>query len=118
MVAPRVTAWVGMMEDQSGLEPSNADWLSMDDAPETLAAILAEIGRVYPPVMLANAAAVTSGASEVNAVVDGQAWSQQPFPYQAKCLGWLRDARTALPGPARAQVDALMSPAGLSSLFG
>ena len=117
-IAPRVTAWVGMMEDQSGLEPSDADWLSAADLPATLAAILAEIGRVYPPVMLANAAAVMSGASEVNAVIDGQAWSQQPFPYQAKCLGWLRDARSALPGPARAQVDALMSPAGLSSLFG
>jgi len=116
-IAPRVTAWVGMMEDQSGLEPADGDWLSMDRAPQTLTALLAEIGRVYPPVMLANAAAVASGASEVTAEVDGQAWTQQPFPYQAKCLGWLREARDALPGQARGQVDALMAPAGLAGLF-
>ena len=116
-IAPRVTAWVGMMEDTSGLEPTDADWVSMDHVPKTLTAILAEIGQVYPPVMLANAAAVMSGASEVSAQVDGQPWTQQPFPYQAKCLGWLRDARAALPGQARGQVDALMAPAGLSGLF-
>jgi glutathione S-transferase len=116
-IAPRVTAWVGMMEDLSGLEPAEADWLSMDAVPDTLVALLAEIGRVYPPVMLANAAAVTSGAAEVTAEVDGQAWTQQPFPYQAKCLGWLRQARVDLPGQARGQVDALLSPTGLAALF-
>jgi glutathione S-transferase len=116
--APRVTAWVGMMEDLSGLEPADADWISMDPVPETLSAILAEIGRTYPPVMLANAQAVMSGAAEVTAEVDGQTWTQQPFPYQAKCLGWLREAREILPGQARGQVDAILGPAGLSGLFG
>jgi hypothetical protein len=116
--APRVTAWVGMMEDLSGLEPAQADWVSMDPLPQTLHAILTEIGRTYPPVMLANAKAVAAGATEVIAEVDGQVWTQQPFPYQAKCLGWLRDARGALPGQARGQVDAILGPAGLSGLFG
>jgi glutathione S-transferase len=115
--APRVTAWVGMMEDLSGLEPAEADWISMDPVPETLTAILAEIGRTYPPVMLANAKAVIDGASEATAQVDGQAWTQQPFPYQAKCLSWLRQSRDALPGQARGQVDAILAPAGLSGLF-
>jgi hypothetical protein len=67
--------------------------------------------------MLANAAAVTAGAAEVTAEVDGQVWTQQPFPYQAKCLGWLRDARNALPDGARAQVDAVLKPARLARLF-
>lgn len=115
--APRVTAWVGMMEDLSGLEPAEGDWLPMAPAPQTLAAILTEIGRVYPPVMLANAAAVASGAAEASTEVDGEPWTQQPFPYQAKCLGWLREAHAALPGPARSQTDALLGPAGLSALF-
>jgi glutathione S-transferase len=116
-LAPRVTAWVGMMEDQSGLEPGDGDWLAMDALPATLTAILAEIGRVYPPVMLANAKAVMAGDSEVTADVDGQVWTQQPFPYQAKCLGWLRQARADLPDAARAKVDAVLAPAGLSGLF-
>ncbi|MGZ3402274.1 MAG: glutathione S-transferase N-terminal domain-containing protein [Phenylobacterium sp.] len=116
-IAPRVTAWTGMMEDLSGLEPADADWISMDPAPDTLTAILAEIGRTYPPVMLANAKAVMSGAAEVTAQVDDQVWTQNPFPYQAKCLGWLRQSREALPGQARGQVDAILGPAGLSGLF-
>ncbi|MFL5298095.1 MAG: glutathione S-transferase family protein [Phenylobacterium sp.] len=116
-VAPRVTAWVGMLEDLSGVEPADSDWLSADALPQTLRAVLAEISRVYPPVMLANARAVMAGEAEVSATVDGRPWSQQPFPYQAKCLGWLREAHAALPGDARATVDAVLEPAGLSALF-
>jgi hypothetical protein len=89
----------------------------MDALPATLTALLAEIGRVYPPVMLANAQAVMAGASEVTAQVDGQAWTQNPFPYQAKCLGWLRQSRAELPDAARARVDAVLAPAGLAGLF-
>jgi glutathione S-transferase len=116
-IAPRVTAWTGMMEDLSGLEPADADWLPTDALPPTFAAILAEIGQVYPPVMLANARAVAASANEVSAEVDGKAWTQQPFPYQAKCLGWLREAHGRLPPAARAKADAALAPAGLSGLF-
>jgi len=116
-IAPRVTAWVGLMEDQSGVEPPDDGWVSMDALPDTLKAVLAEIGRVYPPVMLANAAAVAAKADEVRAAVDGQVWTQQPFPYQAKCLGWLRQSRADLPPKARQQVDGVLGPAGLSGLF-
>jgi glutathione S-transferase len=116
-LAPRVTAWVGMLEDLSGLEPQDGDWSAADRLPQTLGAILAEIGRVYPPVMLANARAVMTGAPEVAATVDGQPWSQQPFPYQAKCLGWLREAHSALSAKARSTVDAVLAPTGLMELF-
>jgi uncharacterized protein (DUF1501 family) len=105
------------MEDLSGLEPAEADWLAAEALPQTLSALLVEIGRVYAPVMLANAQAVAAGAPEVAAQVEGQAWAQQPFPYQAKCLGWLNQSYAALPPGARAQVDALIGPAGLSPLF-
>ena len=116
-IAPRVTAWVGLMEDQSGVEPAEDGWLSPDALPDTLLAVLAEIGRVYPSVMLANAAAVAGKAPEVTTEVDGQVWTQQPFPYQAKCLGWLRQSRADLAPAARAQVDAVLAPSGLSPLF-
>ena len=116
-IAPRVTAWVGMMEDQSGAEPTQADWFDPAGLPPTLMALLAEIGRVYPPVMLANARAVMAGAAEVEAVVDGQTWTQQPFPYQAKCLQWLRESHAALPSAARATVDGLLGAAGLADMF-
>jgi glutathione S-transferase len=116
-IAPRVTAWVGMMEDTSGLEPSAADWISPQAPPPTLLAILKEIGRVYPPLMLANAQAVMAGDTQFETLVDGQAWTQQAFPYQAKCLRWLRDSRDGLSPAARAQVDAVLGGTGCEALF-
>ncbi len=115
--APRVTAWVGMTEDLSGLDPNDADWTSASAIPETLIALLREIGRVYPPAMLANAHAVMTGADEVRTEVDGQPWTQQPFPYQAKCLGWLRQSYGELAAEARNQVDPVLADTGLSGLF-
>lgn len=116
-IAPRVFAWVSAMEDLSGLEPRDEDWMSLDRPSPTLHALLAEIGRVYPPVMLANARAVAAGAQTVEATVDDRAWTQSPFPYQAKCLGWLREARSVLSAPDRATVDRLLASTGCEALF-
>lgn len=115
--APRVYAWVSLMEDLSGLEPSDLAWTTLAAAPATLAPLLAEIGRVYPPVMLANAQALATGVSEVAAEVDGKPWVQTPFPYQAKCLKWLRDSHAALPPAARDQVGPFLEQAGLAGMF-
>jgi hypothetical protein len=38
-------------------------------------ALLAEMGRVYPPLLLANADAIAAGAQSLETVIDGQAWS-------------------------------------------
>lgn len=73
-IAPRVHAWVGLMEDRSGLEPGETDWISLASPPSGLMAILAEIGRAYTPVMLANGKALADGEGEVRAEVDGEAW--------------------------------------------
>jgi len=55
--APRVLAWVQTVDDLSGLEPSEEDWIDRDAAPQTLRALLAEAGRTYVPALLANARA-------------------------------------------------------------
>src|SRR5579871_29381 len=114
--APRVYAWVGIMEDLSGFEPPADGWVAPEALPATLKALLAEIGRVYTPVMLANARAVATGAKEVEAVVDGKPWRQPPFPYQAKCLQWLREAYAALPPHSRAVVDPVLADSGCAGL--
>ena len=31
-----------------------------------------------------------NGAETVRTEIDGKEWVQEPFPYQAKCLQWLR----------------------------
>jgi hypothetical protein len=85
--------------------------------PTTLHALLAEVGRGYVPVMMANAEAVTSGADEVRTVVDGAEWIQKPFPYQAKCLRNLRKAYASLPETARTKVDGALKGTGCEALF-
>jgi glutathione S-transferase len=115
--ATRVFAWVGVGEDLSGLEPDESDWLAMDALPATLTAILGEVGRVYAPLLLANARAVQAGAAEVELDIDGRPWTQQPFPYQAKCLMWLREEYTALGAGDRAAVDKALAGTGCEVLF-
>jgi hypothetical protein len=113
----RVYAWVEKMEDLSGLGVSDDGWLQRDAIPETLRAILGEVGRVYVPFLLANAAAAEAGAEQVEGTVDGCRWVQKPFPYQAKCLRWLREARAALGDDDRAALDAILAGTGCEGLF-
>lgn len=115
--APRVYAWVDLLDDQSGLEVDESGWTARAALPDTLRALLAEIGRVYVPVLLANAAAVDAGATEVRTTIDGQTWVQQPFPYQARCLAMLRRSRAMLDVEDRAAVDALLADTGCAALF-
>ncbi len=115
-LSSRVYAWVGRMEDLSGLEPSEEAWTPINEFPETLKALLLEVGRGYVPVMRANAQAVSKGASEVTATVEGARWIQAPFPYQAKCVGWLRDSYAALPSESKTRVDRLLAGTGCEAL--
>jgi len=115
--APRVLAWVQLVEDLSGLEPEEDDWHDRDALPETLAALLAEVGRTYVPVMLANARAFEEQAETVEAEVEGLPWVQEPFPYQAKCLQWVRQEYARLDGADRETVDRLLHGTGCEALF-
>lgn len=115
-LAPRVRAWVEMAEDLSGL-PGDAEWDAPGAAPAALAPLLAEIGRVYAPLLLANDAALAASAAEVRTEIGGQAWVQAPFPYQAKCLAALRRHHAALPDAARRAVDGALAETGLAALF-
>ena len=115
--APRVVAWVDVVEDLSGLEPQLDDWMSRHVAAQTLHALLSEVGRVYAPFLLANFAALERGAQQVECEIDGRPWTQKPFPYQGKCLRWLRQAHDALPDEDRAWIDALLAGTGCTRLF-
>lgn len=116
-VAPRVIAWVDWVDDLSGVEPDGGDWIGRDAIPDTLRALLAEVGRVYVPFLLANADALARGADRVNCTIDGATWTQTPFPYQAKCLEWLRQAHAGLAPADRAVVDGILRETGCEALF-
>jgi len=116
-VAPRVHAWVEIVEDLSGLDVEDADWISRDSVPDTLRALLGEVGRVYAPFLLGNAAALESGAERVECEIDAAPWVQKPFPYQGKCLGWLREAHAGLAPADRVWVDGVLEGTGCDALF-
>jgi glutathione S-transferase len=114
--APRVVAWCEVTEDLSGREPRDQDWLTRD-IPATLRALLAEVGRVYAPFLLANATALERGDASLECEIDGRKWVQKPFPYQGKCLRWLRGQRASLAPGDRDFVDGVLMGTGCETLF-
>ena len=114
---PRIYAWVDVVDDLTGLEPAESDWLDAGSAPDTLKSLFAEMGRTYVPVMLANLQALKKGAEEVRTEVDGLPWVQQPFPYQGKCVRWLRESYGRLGAADRAKVDTVLDGTGCEPLL-
>ena len=84
------------------------------DAPMApiVTALLAEIGRVYGPLLLANAAAAAAGETMFRITVDGLPYEQEVFKYQAKCLADLRARYGALAAPVRQRLDPALAAAG------
>lgn len=115
--APRLLAWVDVVDDLSGLEVTEQDWLPRDGVPDTLRALFTEIGRTYAPFMVANAAALEKGVETMEFQLDGVRYWQRPFPYQRKCLTWLRDEYGKLSSDDRAVVDGVLADTGCDVLF-
>ncbi len=114
---PRICAWVETMEDLSGLECDDGGWISRDAVPDTLRGILGEVGRVYAPYLVANAEAIADGRETLEASIDDRRWTQKPFPYQAKCLRWLRERYAALTAEDRSALDKVLAGTGCEALF-
>jgi glutathione S-transferase len=115
--APRVVAWVDLVEDLSGFEPRDDGWISRDGVTPALRALFAEVGRVYAPFLIANADALARQAARVECEIDGRPWVQKPFPYQGRCLQWLRESHATLASGDRAAVDAVLAGSGCEMLF-
>ena len=113
----RVRAWVDLLDDLSGVGPSEDDWFDVDDIEDALTPLLTEIGHTYVPAMIANAIAVANGQATFETTIDDKLWTQPVFKYQAKCLGWLREEYETLSGPDRTAVNALLAGTGCEKLF-
>lgn len=116
--SPKTIHWVDRMDDLGWL-PVDGDhgWCSLEALPDATRALLSEIGRTYAPFMVANAQALADGADEVTCSIDGQTYRQGPFPYQAKCLRWIRDGYAALGATDRERVDAVLAGTGCEVVF-
>ncbi|HEY4342771.1 MAG TPA: glutathione S-transferase family protein [Parvibaculum sp.] len=115
--APRIYAWVDVMEDLSGLEAREEGWLRRETLPETLKALLKLAGRIYLPLLVANAAAIDSGKTQLETEIDGAPWVQDTNPYQAKCLLTLRRSFGDLSDGDRAVAAALLEETGWGALL-
>ena len=51
------------------------------------------------------------------AQIDGATWTQQTFPYQAKCLRWINEQYQALSSPNREKVDKLLAGTGCEAII-
>ena len=117
--APKVIGWVDRVDDLSWLpvpDSGHEGWLPGDRLGPCVD-LLHEAGRTYAPFMLANAAALNSGADEVVCEIDGHKYRQGPFKYQGKCLTWIRDDYNALTDADRARVDKILANTGCETLF-
>ena len=115
--APRVYAWTDRRRDLSGNPAAEDGWRSRDAARAALAELLGEIGRVYTPALLANAAALNAGQAQMETIIDGRPWQQPTFPYQAKCLGWIRAEHARLSAADRAYVAEILAGTGCERLL-
>ena len=116
-LSPRLRAWIDRMEDMSGWRPQDDDWFTAEEAISALGPLLEEIGRTYAPAMIANAQAIMAGAETFETEIDGRAWTQPVFKYQAKCLGELRSAYQTMSDNNRAAVAAMLAGSGCEALF-
>lgn len=115
--APRVYAWTEVLEDLSGYETLGDDWLTPEQLPPTLLALLDEVGRIYVPYLLANAKAVEDKQDIFHMELDGRPWQQHPFAYQEKCLQWIRQEHSQLSSSQKDQLTLLIQSTGINALL-
>ena len=116
-LSPRTVAWVSIMEDQSGLETDYLQWSKLDELPETLKDILRELAKTYVPALLANAEAIKHHHLEWQTQIDGKPWKQASFPYQNKCLHWIREEQKKLSPQDQNRLADLLSETGCDALL-
>ena len=113
--SPRTIAWVNTMADLSGLHnmggigeffgfenkdkvteidyfnENTSGWNEVDKIPDSLKEMFNEIGRVYIPCLVENAKAHINGNDVWETKIGDSLWKQKTFPYQVKCLNWIKE---------------------------
>jgi glutathione S-transferase len=105
--APRVAAWIARMlapRAEGDFEP----WARLE--PTLLPFLRDEVGGVFFPWTLANAAALARGEKEFTVRIGGAPFAQETQKYHAKSLGVLRARYAAVAD--RAALDAVLAAAG------
>jgi glutathione S-transferase len=109
--APLVENWVHRLDDASGVDGA---WDAGEGDANHAArmAILRMIGGSYLPFLVKNAAAIDAGERTVGLTIDGHAYSQPAFKYQAKCFREITQCWSALAESDRSRLSPLLSETG------
>ena len=116
--ALRLVSWQDVMADLSGHDVENSDWTPLEESPASLKEIMKEFGIMYVPALLANANAIMQGEETWEAEIDGSVWKQRAFPYQAKCLKWIKEEFDALNENDQSRVKTFLDGTGCEILLG
>ncbi len=102
--------WLLHIDDMSGI---TGEW-DKAEAPfaPIITAWLQQVGEIYMPFLLANAAAIEAGEDSFHITAMGLPYTQGVFKYQVKCLADLRTRYAALDANARARIDPLLAETG------
>ena len=114
----RLVSWLDVMADLSGHDVDNSQWTSLEDSPDSLKAIMKEFGRVYVPALLENAKAIMEGQDTWETDIDGSIWKQKAFPYQAKCLKWIKEEFNSLSEDDQSRVREFLDGTGCELILG
>ena len=114
----RLVSWLDVMADLSGHDVDNSQWTSLEDSPDSLKAIMKEFGRVYVPALLENAKAIMEGQDTWETEIDGSIWKQKAFPYQAKCLKWIKEEFNSLSEDDQSRVREFLDGTGCELILG
>jgi glutathione S-transferase len=115
-ISPRTISWVNVMSDLSGLHDkggigpffgiethdnkntevnyfndNKTGWTDLRNLPDTLKDLFVEVGKMYVPCLVANNEAHMSGNETWETELNGLTWKQKTFPYQVKCLQWIKE---------------------------
>ena len=105
--APNVLDWIHRMTWPAVL----GDWEDWASVESTLAPFLAEqVGALFCPWTVANAAAFAAGDEEFSVELDGKTFTQQPQKYHAKSLAVLRAKYASAEG--KETLDPVLAAAG------
>ena len=139
--APRTISWVSTMSDLSGLhdkggigmffgidnndEDKNLNyfngnthgWIDSEDVPNTLKDIFKEIREVYIPCLVANSKAYNNGDDTWETNIDNATWRQKTFPYQVKCLNWIKEEFNKLSSADKVKVINLLEDTGCNEIL-
>ncbi len=108
--APRLTYWLFILDDASGIEGA---WAAAEDTvPAAVQRLLSLAGSTYLPYLAASLRAQEAGAEWVELDMPGGPYRQRLSPYHVKCLRKLCAAYGSLPDASRQRITGVLQNTG------